>query len=252
MTQLFQSIEQTQLDRLRAGDFAFLDFGCSKGGSIGLATRLFGASPGLGIDIDQAKVAASTAAGYDAIIYDIHDLPSKPLVRFTVMMHFLEHIPNSTDVKAFIRKAVAVSKEFVFIRQPYFDADGLLFSKRLKLYWSDWHGHPNAMTSLEFYSILHELHGRNIIGNFSICASGPIHSSDDRTIHPINSPRNQQQYDPKQHPVKEGGVKFSDFVFRETVVLISKPGIDHRSLLEKINFDKVLYDTSDADPEGRK
>lgn len=251
MMQLLQSVEQTQLDRLRAGEFAFLDFGCSNGGSIGLATKLFGASPGLGIDIDKVKVAASTAAGYDAIVYNIHDLPSKPLVRFTVMMHFLEHIPSTIDVKAFIRKGIAMSREFVFIRQPYFDADGFLFDKKLKLYWSDWHGHPNAMTSLEFYSILQELHKRNLIGDFSICASGPVRSSSDRTIHPIGSPRDQQHYDPKQHPAKEDGIKFNDFVFKETVVLISKPGIDHRSLRSKISFDKILYETLSGDLEDR-
>ena len=61
------------------------------------------------------------------------------------------------DVKSFVEKACSISKDFVFIQQPYFDADSYLFKKGLKLFWSDWRGHPNRMTSLDFNLLLRDL-----------------------------------------------------------------------------------------------
>ena len=130
-------------DFVRAGNYDFIDFGCSAGGSIQWAKRLLNGTKGLGIDIDPKKVAATREAGFDAIIYDINKIPPRKLVRFTVLSHFLEHIPNLIDVKNFIRNACEISKDFILIKQPYFDADGYLFQLGLKTFWSDWHGHPS-------------------------------------------------------------------------------------------------------------
>ena len=91
-------------DFVRAGNYDFVDFGCSTGGSIQWAKRQLNGTKGLGIDIDPKKVAATREAGFDAIIYDINKIPPRKLVRFTVLSHFLEHIPNLIDVKNFIRK----------------------------------------------------------------------------------------------------------------------------------------------------
>ena len=232
------------LARLREGEYDFLDFGCSRGGSIDLAKRLFDANSGLGIDIAQNKIKEAIESGHDALLYDIHELPPRPLVRFCVMAHFLEHVPNRMDVIAFLEKAAAISREFIFIRQPYFDADGLLFQRGLKLYWSDWHGHPNAMTTLNFYSILSQMRSRKRIGNFSIHVGGPVTSSDHSAIHPVDSPRNQHNYDALKHPPKPSGIDFGGQVFTETIVLISKPDQDHYSSFGKVKFDQTIYDSS--------
>src|SRR5215470_13328342 len=51
-------------------DTDFLDFGCSRGGSLRVAAALFGGQNGLGVDIDPAKVAAAQEAGAAAIVAD--------------------------------------------------------------------------------------------------------------------------------------------------------------------------------------
>jgi SAM-dependent methyltransferase len=229
---------------LRKGEFDFLDFGCSRGGSIEMAKKLFGARRGLGIDIAEKKVEEATAAGYDAIVYDIRNLPRRPFVRFCVLVHFLEHVPNRGDVIAFLHRASRISKEFVFIRQPYFDADGYLFQNGLKLFWSDWLGHPNTMTTLNFHSILVQMKRKGYIGNFSIHLSGPIPTSAHNAIHAVNSPRNQHHYDPALHPAKPMDVRFQFPVFTEVIVLISKPGIDHYAPFGKVNFDSTVFDSA--------
>ena len=70
------------------------------------------------------------------------------------MHHFLEHIPSILDENNIIKQACSVIDDFLIIRQPYFDADSYLFSKGLKLYWSNWEGHPNHMALLEFHNVL--------------------------------------------------------------------------------------------------
>jgi hypothetical protein len=232
---------QATLIALQNGTFDFLDFGCSSGGSIANAMKAFDAARGLGIDISETKVQQAISAGHQAILYDIHDLPAKPLVRFCVMSHFLEHVPNRIDVVAFLRKATDISREFIFIRQPYFDADGYLFQNGLKLYWSDWRGHPNTMTTLDFFCILTQLKNGGHVGNFSIHLSKPISSSAHKAILPVNSPRDQHHYDPALHPGKPMDVRFDFPVFAEVIVFISKPGTDHYAPFRRIKYDQTVY-----------
>ena len=54
--------------------YDFIDFGCSKGGSIEFAKKSFGVERGVGIDIDPAKVATARAAGHNAMIADARKL----------------------------------------------------------------------------------------------------------------------------------------------------------------------------------
>jgi SAM-dependent methyltransferase len=230
------------------GKFDFLDLGCSRGGSLALAKKLFDAGRGLGLDIDEKKVTEAVAAGHAAVAFDIHKLPARPLVRFAIMLHFLEHVPDRRDVTAFIRKAVMISKEFVFIRQPYFDADGYLFKKGFKLYWSDWHGHPNPMSVLSFYSILMRMREAGRIGDFSIHLSGPIPDSSHPAVHPLGSPHSQHEYDPASHPSKSSTVGFDGEVYEETVVMITKPGVEHFAPFARISFDRTVFDTSRHTP----
>jgi len=232
------------LSRLQRGDFDFLDFGCSRGGSIAMAKALFSANRGLGIDVNPDKVKQALEAGHDAIVYNILALPNEPLVRFCIMSHFLEHVPDQNQVLAFLRKASAVSREFIFIRQPYFDADGYLFRHALKLYWSDWHGHPNRMTTLQFYTALRTMRESREIGNFSIHFRGPIQSSMHEAVHPITSPIDQHNYDPLKHPPKPKYVQFDYPVFSEVFVFISKAGTDHYYFFGKVKFDHTIFEST--------
>lgn len=237
---------QNYLAALPRREFDFLDFGCSTGGSIDMAKKLFRASRGLGIDNSPKKIEAARAQGYDAMLYDIADLPGKVCVRFCVMSHFLEHVASRNDVAAYIRKACALSREFVFIQQPYFDADGYLFHRGLKLFWSDWRGHPNCMTTLMFHNLLAPMRAEGKIGDFSIHFHHPITSSKDPAVHSVRSARDQFEYDAAIHPPKPMDDKFDFPVFRETVVWITKPGIVHETPFHRVRSDCTLYSSVDS------
>lgn len=216
----------------------FLDFGCSKGGSIDFASRRFGGNNGLGIDISSSKVSAAIENGYSAINFDLHNLPKKELVDFCILSHFLEHVPSRHDVESFIESAIRVSRDFVYIQQPFFDKDGYLLEKGIKLSWSDWSCHPNRMTSLDLWSVLRDLSSSGLKFNFSILAYGEILSSNEKYILDINSPKNYLYKEEDNTCID--GIKLEG-VYKETICLITKPHIDHKKLLTKCRYNKILH-----------
>ena len=196
-------LDATILKALKAGAFDFLDFGCSTGGSIGLAQSLFGKGRGLGLDIDPAKVETARSSGHDAMLADLTNLTIPPnLVRHVMLCHFLEHLPGLKTAEQAMASAVRTAREFVYVAQPWFDSDGYLFSRGLKIYWSDWHGHPNRMTSLDFHYVLEALRQRDMILGYRMFARDRISNSRNPVIHPLASRRNQHAYDRKVHPPK--------------------------------------------------
>lgn len=230
-------------DKFDKHDYDSIDFGCSKGTSIDYAMSAFGAENMLGIDIDPKKVDACIRRGYSAIVGDLTSFPTlNRKVKFSQLSHFLEHI-TFKQAEACIKSAVEVSEAFVYIQQPYFDADPQLFLKGLKLYWSDWRGHPNRMTSLQFHNILQGLKNRSLIDSFVILASKPIKNSDDKAIHSINSEIDSLNWDPKIHPYKPK-IKFKFPVYYEIKVIISLNG--HciiNSVLDRIKWDALIFDS---------
>lgn len=208
--------------KLYSGAYKFLDYGCSRGGSIALAQRLFGKGNGLGLDIDPTKVAAAQNIGYDAMVADLTALPLRAdCVDYVILSHFLEHLSGLKDAEKALSGAVRSARSFVYVAQPWFDSDGYLFSKNLKLYWSDWHGHPNRMTSLDFHFLLNEFKRRGLIEGFSIFGHKRIRSSAHEAVHPLDSGRNQHEYDAKVHSKKPFlPVFFTADVFAEIHVLI--------------------------------
>lgn len=230
-------------DLIRNSDIDYIDFGCSKGGSLAFAKKRFGGANGLGIDIDQRKVDMTLAAGFEAARFDINEIPNEPLVRFVVMSHFLEHVPDMLQVKEFIRKACVISTEFVYIQQPFFDADPYLFEKGYKLFWSDWTGHPNRMTSLELWLALRDLKEEGLPITFSLYSYKAIVDSADPCVHPLGSPPDQQKYDVERHPTKGETVQL-DNVYYETIGLITKPGVDHGEVVRKLRYDRQIADSN--------
>lgn len=217
-----------------------IDFGCSKGGSLDFALKRLGGRLGLGIDIDLAKVAATNEVGFDAIQYDIDKLPNCKMVRFVVMSHFLEHLPKLIDVKAMIRKACQISTEFVYIQQPFFDADGYLLERGLKLFWSDWRGHPNRMTSLEMVLILRDLQKEGFDFSYSLYAHKPVEDSADICVQPLYASSDLGYYVSDQNIKKQSTVRFEDNVFRELVILITFPGTEHQAVAKRLRYHKQI------------
>jgi len=120
--------------------YDFIDFGCSAGSSLKIYGKMFGVHKkrGLGLDINKKKVKLTLEKGFKAKVCDVTKIKLIKKVRFSIMSHFLEHIPSINDVKKIVEKACFISEEFLLIRQPYFDADPYLFSKGFKFYWSNW------------------------------------------------------------------------------------------------------------------
>ncbi len=218
----------------------FLDFGCSRGQSIATSMKLLKAQYGVGIDLDPEKLAAAREVGFDVASIDILELPDETLVRFVTMMHFLEHLSGFDVAKAMLRKACRVSREFVYVRQPFFDADGLLFQLGLKCYWSDWTGHRYSMTTLDFYRVLAELCSDGDCACFNIAFAYPIHSSDHPAILPLTAGVDQHEYDGSIHPPKPPSGDFDFPVFSEVRVLASKSRSIHDRVSRSIYWDHEL------------
>lgn len=144
------------------GSTTFIDFGCSNGNSIRVSEQMFG-GPGIGIDINDKKLSAARAAGFDARKVDLFADPlPENCVRFVSMIHVLEHLNSEQQVKAFLAQGVRAAREFVMIRFPYFDADGVLAKHGRKFYHSDWHGHPMPLSTLQTYRCIRDIAGKKV------------------------------------------------------------------------------------------
>lgn len=195
------------------------------------AQQKLGGSRGVGLDIDQKKVDASRRAGFDAQLADVTgiDATSTGTVRFVTMMHFLEHLYTLEMAQKCIRSACSIADEFVFIRQPFFDADDYLAGLGLRLYWSHWHGHRNHMKAGDFQGILEDLLAQGQIRRFILFNRTKIADSDNPCVHPLSSPINQHQWEAGKHDPKEYCV-FHTPVYREigAVIHTRAPRLDEK------------------------
>ncbi len=175
-------------DPMPEDKFDFYDFGCGSGGNLSFVQRIFPDLLGLGIDIDPKKISVARDNNLQAILYDILKIDENKTVDFITMAHFLEHLNSLEEVSVFIKKAIKLARSFVHIRQPFFDADGALFQSHLKMYWSDWRGHKNNTTSLDFYKIGRDLLNANLIKSFEIYGRGIIDLKSNDVIGPVSLP----------------------------------------------------------------
>jgi len=208
-----------EIANLKPGIYDYIDFGCSWGANMTYNDKVFRGCKGLGIDIDEKKVSRAKSDGHDAIAFDILKLPNNKITSFVTMSHFLEHLPGNNDASKFISKAISISNDFVFIRQPWFDSDGQLLIDDLKYYWSDWHGHPNTMSSLAMFGILKRHIENGAIREFRIYGRTKVISSDDPCIIPLNAPRDSLKYDQNKHGIKKK-VAFNFRAYRELIAIV--------------------------------
>lgn len=215
------------------GIFDFADFGCSNGASIAQAQGVFGGGRGLGIDISGTKVANARAQGLEVLQGDLTKLevPDEAF-RFVTMVHFLEHLPSFDLACKCIATAVRTSRDFVFIRQPWFSSDAYLATLGLKLYWSDWSGHTNRMDVLDFYLALRDLPKPD--WQWRIYGRYMIKGADDPSIHPLGSGQDQHAYDAAYHGAKSD-VDFSQPVFKETVCVLCRPELDPSEVMSGVS-----------------
>ncbi len=205
----------------------FLDFGASKGGSIEFAKKILGGRHGVGVDRDAAKVERMRDLGYACLEADVTSLEFSPnSVRFVVMSHVLEHLPDVEAIGRTVESAARVARDFLYIQGPYFDADVALSTQGLKFYWSDWHGHTYRLTTWELISLLHELGWTS----YALMGRLPVVDSSDPAVHPLSSPRDQHDYDPQIHPPKPhvmfGPPVHKRHVYREFVCVVRLRAFD--------------------------
>jgi hypothetical protein len=209
--------------------FDFVDFGCSKGGSLDWARRSFKARKGLGVDLDPSKVAQTLEAGFDAVIADATKLEARDAVRFCSMMDFLEHLPGLDVVEASIERAAAVATDFLFIRHPSFEGEGFVEQLGFRQYWWHWRGHTAHPQVAEYCSMFERL-GLN---QYTIRYRDPITDSDHPSILPVDAPIDQHDYDsalhsPKPRPLPPPPVARSGHPRRAAAVLLVGLGTDSR------------------------
>lgn len=230
------------LARWKEGSFDFLDFGCSDGGNIRFVEKHWPHLHGLGIDVDPGKIERAVANGHDAIVFNIDDLPGIKFCRFVTMSHFLEHLNSVSDARRIVRKAIEIAERFIVIRQPWFDADGLLLEHGLKFYWSHWTGHPNRMSSLDFYAMLMPELSAGTIRGFEMFGRDLVKTTQDSSVIPLHAPSDQHHYDPSRHGQKPPEIQLPIAVFREIVVVI-ETGQDpvRREMLDKLGKLRCLY-----------
>lgn len=224
-------------DRLDIEKYDFLDFGTSRGGSIDYAINRLGGTRGLGIDLSEAKVADARANGVECVQGDVTnlDLPDDS-VRFVTMLHLLEHLPDFDCVNKAIATACRVSTDFVYIVGPYFEADDYLKSQGLKFYWSDWRGHTFHLKYQHLDEILKSI-GQT---DYVFFDNSAVPDSSHPTIHPLESPIDQHDYDPATHPEKPE-LSFPSPLYREMVCCIKLKDFPDWELVQKARSETVPY-----------
>jgi len=181
--------------------FDFLDFGGSKGASLRFGVKFFNGKRGLAIDNSAQKVQTMKEQGLECLQADVTqlDLPAGA-VRFVIMSHFLEHLPDLAAVKETISSATRVATDFIYIQGPFFDEDEYLRELGFKFFYSDWTAHTCHLTTRQLSGILESQGLRDYEMRYTLPR---LTDSADPQLHPLNSQHNQHQYDPTIHPAKQ-------------------------------------------------
>ena len=203
--------------------YDFVDFGCSRGGSIDYCQRRFSARKGLGIDLDPDKVRAARDAGYDAFVADARKVPKNTGVRFVSMLDFLEHLPSLDVVEQIIAVAADAAEDFLFIRHPSFEGEGYLAALGLRQYWWHWSGHTVHICISDYCQIF----DRCGLRQYFIRYRGPILDSHHPTILTVDAPINQGEFDPAVHPSKPD-IEFSEPIWRARDIFVALRSFEPR------------------------
>lgn len=222
----------------------FLDFGANRDGVLAMVKKAFGGKNGLGLDTDPQRVAEAQRAGEQAMVWD----PAKGLdlerkVRFSAFVNYLNRTPSFDAARDTLVAALKVTRDFAYIQQPFYDADGYLLSRGLKFFWSDWTRQSNRLTSLDFHNIFASLAERGIVHGLRIYGATPVRDSLSPDILPLAARSNQNRYEAEQHGEKPFAA-FDRVVFRELKILVARrPECDLDKLEKRFRWDKQLLAT---------
>jgi len=210
------------------GNYEFIDFGASKGGSLKWASAMFGGQ-GIGVDIAPDKIARLRAAGQTGFVADATALElADGTFRYATMMNFLEHLPNGETGARIIASGARVARDFVFILGPNFDGSPYLRRKNLKKYFADWSGHTWQHTTRELNTILAGL------GHpYKLIEFRPLREASDLYLLPLNAARNRSLYDPAIDPPKSEQKLRTGIYSWVAAVVYKNPSVDVADILLK-------------------
>jgi SAM-dependent methyltransferase len=194
-----QDVDSTLLERLARGRYDFIDAGCGVGGSIDYCQRVFRCEPGLGFDLNAAKIREARENEVSVMHRDLTevDFPDDCVV-FSSMLDFLEHLPDEATAQRILKRLGRASRDFLFIRHPSFEDIDYLRRYNLKLAWTDWTGHRNMMTVEHFRSLFARLG----FDDFVIIARDRIRDSSHPAIVPLSAPTDTIRYESGVHEAK--------------------------------------------------
>jgi hypothetical protein len=229
-TSTFEPALSTELlQQLAAGEFDFIDLGAGTGESITKAQKKFQAGPGIGFDLDAAKVTTAQARGIPMLVQDVTKMAHlSKCVSFVTMMDFLEHLYSRQAAKEVLQAAVETARDFLFIRHPNFDNDEYLAQFGLKFAWSDWTGHQNMMTVNEFHQVFRQLGGLESV----VIPRKQVLDSSHRSIVPLSAPTDTIYYDEKEHGKKEK-VFFEIPVYTQFDIFVRVPTNTNLEIFER-------------------
>lgn len=161
-----------------------VDLGCGTGGSIGWSKNRFGGDNHIGYDNEESDISEAIKSGYNVEYADItSDDFVIPQCRFITSLHTFEHLQDEETILKLLKKCVASASEFIFIKVPFFDNMDYLKSLGLRLTWTNWVGHPTAVTFDMLKRLLEELELSGTAGFLH-----PVIDSSLNEIIPVDSP----------------------------------------------------------------
>lgn len=182
---------ESYIPDLRNGEFGFIDFGASSGGSVEYCEKTFNRGRGIGIDNSATKIALAKEKGRLVTKGDLRSIhiPEK-CVSFCSALDFLEHLPNIAFATNVLHSMVRAARDFVFIRHPSFEDIDYLASMGFKIDWTDWRGHTNMMKISDFDNIFAEAGWDDYV----IIPRRRIQDSTHSAIIPLTAPTDTVRY----------------------------------------------------------
>ena len=226
LTASSQAIERLLTSNL----IEFLDLGCGAGASYEYVRRHTDMRVGLSLDLSTDKIVQCRKVNDLAFAFDVARLPTAPRsVSSAFCMHFLEHVEDGATVFQIIEGALVACRDFLVVRQPYFDHDEALAALGCKTYWSDWSGHRTRLTRAMIDKLSVQLKTKRILDEVSIYGIDRIDHTSHSSILPLRAPPDQHDYDPAKHGAKPRTAIGGD-CFREILAIFRRDTISRYGL----------------------
>lgn len=188
---------------LDSGVVEFLDLGCGAGGSYEFIRRHTNLRVGLSLDVSEEKVRQCREANDLSFTFDVGKLPKTPgTVSAAFCVHFLEHIEEAQTVFRIIESALTATRDFLIVRQPFFDHDEALAALGCTTYWSNWSGHKTKLTCAMVDRATDRLQRKGLLYDYTVAGIDRIDNTGHPAILPLKAPPDQHDYDAEAHGPK--------------------------------------------------